>query len=74
MNGPSTTLKALGYDEYGNCSALLTPYDKARIKKGDVHRVSGDAICAACNNPFKVHPRVQGALWITRGCNMLVKL
>lgn len=64
----------LGYDEFGNAPDLLTPVDRRNIDNGRVLRVSGDALCPGCLEPFRFHPQVQGALWARRGCHHLVKL
>lgn len=65
---------SLGYDEMGNNPDLLTVADKRNIERGRFVRVSGDACCTACGEAYRLHPPVQGALWLTRGCHYLVKL
>lgn len=72
---PTLTLEKLGYDNLGNNPNLLAPLDAARIQKGEYIRTSGEAICQECGAAFYNHPKVQGALWLNRGCpNTLLKL
>lgn len=66
--------EALGYDEFGNNPRLLHPSDERIISKGEVRRVNGDMLCQKCHMPVRLHPKVQGALWVTRSCEGLVKL
>ncbi len=63
----------LGYDAMGNAPHLLAPVDAARLEQGDFTRVDGEALCK-CGAQYRLHPDVQGALWLTRGCDRLVKL
>ena len=71
----AATLDALGYDEFGNARHLLTENDAHRLLHGDWNRADGDVLCPDCGQPFRVHPEVQGALWLRRVCrDRLVKL
>lgn len=68
-------LEHLRYDSFGNNPSLLTENDKLRISKGDYARVCGEALCPECNLPYRMHPEVQGALWLNRACpDQLIKL
>lgn len=63
------------HDEWGNSSAHLSSEDRAAIDLGVWKRAGHETLCEACNLPFWKHPRVLGALWLTRLCgNILVKL
>ncbi|TGT90892.1 MULTISPECIES: hypothetical protein [unclassified Mesorhizobium] len=64
----------LGYDQWGNAPELLTEADKRNIDRGRYLRVGGDAPCPGCREAYRLHPQVQGALWLRRGCHQLVKL
>lgn len=75
-------LEALGYDDLGNCPALLHPDDKKRIEGelpngryglSGVPRAGGDSPCK-CGFILYHHPQVQGALYLTRTCEGIVKL
>lgn len=79
---PIATLYSLGYDDFGNNEALLHPNDKAiidgeaingRYGKYGVPRAGGDSICK-CGATLYQHPKVQGALYLTRTCEGIVKL
>lgn len=74
MRAPTATLHALGYDEFGNAHHLLTEADRRALNEGLFHRADGDALCRVCGQPYRVHPEVQGALWLKRACDCLVKL
>lgn len=78
MRAPPATLYALGYDDMGNCPRLLTESDRRAIDAGAYLRVGGEALCPECGQPYRVHPEVQGALWLRRACaprgDKLVKL
>jgi len=65
---------AMGYDEAGNCAKLLARVDAEALEAGDFRRVAGEARCPRCGSAYRLHPPVQGALWLTRGCDGLVKL
>jgi len=65
---------ALGYDEFGNNPSLLCEQDQITLEHGNYLRVSGDAECGVCGSPYRIHPAVQGCLWLIRGCDGLVKL
>jgi len=71
---PSIMQYHLGYDDSGNNSELLAEADRAIIENGGYVRVSGDAPCPKCQCSYRSHPVVQGALWLHRGCDRLVKL
>lgn len=81
MTSPSV-LYSLGYDDMGNNPSLLHPDDKAMID-GDkpngrygctgVPRAGGDSVCK-CGYINYMHPPVQGALYLTRTCEGIVKL
>lgn len=71
---PATTLEGLGYDLFGNADHLLTERDQDVIDAGLYVRVHGDAECPVCRHAYRHHPVVQGALWLVRGCDRLVKL
>lgn len=75
MRAASSTLIGLGYDDLGNAPHLLHPDDKAKLDRGDyLRRTSGECLCPKCEMPYRLHPPVQGALWLNRGCENLVKL
>lgn len=63
----------LGYDEQGNNPDLLAPVDLQALEAGKWRRADQAVICR-CGLPFAIHPRVQGALWLVRTCDGLVKL
>ena len=66
---------ALGYDSMGNNEVLLASCDAAILEAGTWKRVSGDVVCSRCSMPYRLHPPVQGALYLIRTCdNGLVKL
>lgn len=71
-------LEGLGYDSFGNAPHLLNEHDRGVIEEGAYFRASGDMACSVCGQPYRLHPPVQGALWLTRGCErngqLLVKL
>ena len=71
---PTKMSEALGYDDFGNNIKLRAEVDHLRIERGDIHRVSGESPCPMCDVEYRLHPPVQGALWLHRGCDMLVKL
>lgn len=64
---------AFGYDALGNAEHLLAPLDRERLEEGEYLRVAGEADCV-CGLRYRLHPPVQGALWLRRGCEGLVKL
>lgn len=66
--------EALGYDENGNADRLLAVDDAVKIEHGFWRRGSGETVCERCGMSFNLHPKVQGALWLTRTCEGLVKL
>jgi hypothetical protein len=72
LSSTTRILEALGYDDMGNNPDLLCERDKAAIDRA--LRVSGDATCLGCGELYRLHPRVQGALWLVRACDGLVKL
>lgn len=74
LGTPHEVLATLHYDSFGNNPDLLTRADKRNIDAGRYLRASGDFECRCCGFPLRHHPRVQGALWLTRGCEGLVKL
>ena len=75
MGFPTSMLMEIGYDEStGNCPELLAEKDRRDIEAGHYLRVSGEAECARCGYKYRMHPRVQGALWLRRACTGLVKL
>ena len=75
MRAPSSTLAGLGYDDLGNAPHLLHPDDKAKLDRGEYNRRGGANVhCPVCDVPYWMHPPVQGALFIIRGCDQLVKL
>lgn len=65
---------ALGYDSFGTNPTLVCEADRRAMDAGQMIRVSGDAVCKGCGSPYRLHPPVQGALWLIRGCDGLVKL
>lgn len=65
-------MTAFGYDDLGNSPSLLCEKDKAEMERG-IPRASGEANCV-CGVKLHYHPKVQGALWATRGCTEIVKL
>ena len=67
------TAEFLGYDEHGNCEALLSEIDRQALEEGQYPRASGEVQCR-CGTIYYDHPRVQGALWLTRTCDGLRKL
>lgn len=68
--------EAFGYDSFGNCSKLLSSYDRLMMRRGrGVPRAGGTVLCSVCKCTYNVHPPVQGALWATRTCDAgIVKL
>ena len=74
MRPPTEVLESLGYDQFGNNASLLCMSDFESLEEGKYERVSGDSICKKCKLPYMLHPEVQGALWLRRGCNGLVKI
>jgi hypothetical protein len=68
MRAPVATLVALGYDRFGNNDRLLTERDREIVVEGYYARVDGNAECPVCWQPYRVHPEVQGALWLRRAC------
>lgn len=66
--------QALGYDENGNNTDLIAAADREAIDNGLYVRLSPDQTCPVCHLPMRSHPAVQGALWLTRACQGLVKL
>ena len=68
---PTTMADGIGYDAAGNCDRLLCEGDRQMIDAGLYPRVGGDAPCPVCGSPYRLHPPVQGALWLTRGCDGL---
>jgi len=73
--GPMTTAMsvAFGYDDHGNSPALLAEADRLVIDAGKFVRVAGEAPCQ-CGSLYRHHPTVQGAIWLHRACDGLVKL
>lgn len=66
---------AFGYDDLGNAPDLLAEKDRKVLQEGSWTRSSADMICWRCNIAYRLHPRVQGALWLRRTCDAgLVKL
>ncbi len=63
----------LGYDEDGNHPDLLAPADADALENGTWRRAD-QAVECVCGSAFWTHPRVQGALWLVRTCEGLVKL
>lgn len=63
---------ALGYDEWGNNEALLAPVDKQALEEGTWMRAAGSMLCE-CGIEYRLHPKVQGCLWLTRTCLGLKK-
>ena len=67
--------EAHGYDEHGNAEHLLAPRDRVALEDGTWNRADGEVLCEICGLPFRLHPHVQGALWLRRTCvDGLVKL
>lgn len=62
-----------GYDPDGNAPHLLAPQDAEALERGDFLRVAGESQCK-CGSLHRHHPPVQGALWLVRSCEGLVKL
>lgn len=71
--GTTTMQDNFGYDADGNAPHLLAEQDRIALDRGEDRRVSGDALCV-CGTAYRLHPDVQGALWLKRGCEFLVKL
>lgn len=71
---PEPILASLHYDQFGNNPDLLAPGDQRNIDAGRYTRAGGEAECPHCGMTLRLHPRVQGALWLTRTCEGLVKL
>jgi hypothetical protein len=71
---PTTMLLALGYDDLGNNLNLLCRDDLEAIEAGQYLRASGEMVCRKCGCIYYDHPNVQGALWLRRACEGLVKL
>lgn len=66
-------MRSLGYDEYGNNETLLSAVDRECLEKNTWFRASGEVLCK-CGVRYYAHPKVQGALWLTRTCQGIVKL
>ncbi len=65
---------AFGYDMYGNSPLLLAAHDKKEIERG-INRAGGEVVCTNCGCSLNLHPKVQGALYLTRTCTYgIVKL
>ncbi len=64
--------EAFGYDSFGNSELLLAELDKQVIDRG-IQRAAGMTMCK-CGCTYNRHPAVQGALWLTRTCDGIVKL
>lgn len=64
---------SLGYDDMGNNPQLLLDTDKQAIENGKFTRVHQDVSCT-CGYAYRLHPQVQGALWLRRACTGLVKV
>ncbi len=66
---------AFGYDDMGNAPHLLAPMDADALERGDWQRAGQECICPTCDLPYRLHPHVQGCLWLHRICDgLLVKL
>lgn len=64
----------LGYDDAGNNMSLVAIADHAAMSmNGGVPRASGDVVCK-CGSAYRLHPPVQGMLYLTRTCEGIVKL
>lgn len=70
---PEVMAEGLGYDWMGNNPDLLAPADAKALEEGTWVRVSGEAECPTCGYPLRMHPKVQGCLWLIRGCKGLYK-
>lgn len=71
---PETMRSFLGYDGNGNSVALLAEADRLFIENVGVPRAGGDVVCEKCGFIYYDHPPVQGALYLTRTCQGIVKL
>ena len=71
---PTPMSEALGYDSLGNNPTLVSEADRTTIEAGLYVRLSPDQTCPVCQQHMRSHPAVQGALWLTRACQGLVKL
>ena len=72
---PTSVMNGLGYDSFGNQPKLLHPTHAELIEKGEIHRVGNDAVCEKCKCVYRLHPQVQGALWLNLACDgRLLKL
>lgn len=73
--GTTEMLAHFGYDAFGNAEHLLAPRDKVVLLDGSWIRADGEASCQMCGVAYRLHPEVQGALWLRRSCSgLLVKL
>lgn len=70
---PEGMARGLGYDADGNNQSLLAERDREEIDRG-IPRAAGTATCGKCGLELRLHPPVQGALWLTRTCEGIVKL
>lgn len=70
----STIAENLGYDEFGNAPHLLAECDRVALEEGRFTRVAGEADCQVCGCKYRHHPEVQGATYLRRACDGLVKL
>lgn len=68
---PTAMARGLGYNDAGYNADLIAFGD---AREEFVPRASGDAICSVCHYALRMHPPVQGALFLTRTCTGLVKL
>ena len=72
-NIPKPIRENLGYDAHGDNPDLLLPADRAVIMSGGVRRTGGAVLCR-CGLYYHQHPCVQGALYLLRTCEGIVKL
>jgi hypothetical protein len=73
FHGTTEMLRRAGYDDMGNAPHLVAEQDRLVLERGGDRRVGGDALCS-CGSEYRLHPLVQGALWLHRSCDGLVKL
>lgn len=57
------------HDEWGNAPDLLAKADAEALEDGRWRRAGGDCECRTCGKKYYDHPRVLGALWLTRTCS-----
>lgn len=74
FNPPESMLQNLGYDWMGNNFDLVAEADRRYIEQHGIVRAGQDVVCSKCNMEYRLHPKVQGMLYLTRTCEGIFKL